>query len=241
MHETADLVDLARLERIASRVATSAHVDLYGIGGSATMAEEMQSRLYRIGINSHFWPEVHTGLTSAALQDEHSVAIAISNTGRTEETIQMLECAKSTGALTVAVTKMQQLRRERAKGPLADAAAPPAPQAQALRLRLPDGTDEPLTGEIVLGRAPSVSRASGTALPRLVTIGTGDPDISRSHLRVGLEGGTVVVTDLRSRNGTSVVQPGRAPVKLRAGEPTPVLAGTVIDLGGGWTLQVVEG
>jgi DNA-binding MurR/RpiR family transcriptional regulator len=68
------------------------------------MAQEMQSRLYRIGIDSHFWPEVHSGLTSAALQDEHSVAIGISNTGLTEETIQMLECAKSTGALTIAIT-----------------------------------------------------------------------------------------------------------------------------------------
>lgn len=104
LHETAELIDLSMLGRIATRIATCRHVDLYGIGGSATMAEEMQSRLYRIGINSHFWPEVHTGLTSASLQDEHSVAIGISNTGRTEETIQMLERAKSTGALTVAVT-----------------------------------------------------------------------------------------------------------------------------------------
>ncbi|MGN6200129.1 MurR/RpiR family transcriptional regulator [Humibacter sp.] len=104
LHETAELIDLARLQRIATRIAASHHVDLYGIGGSALMAQEMQSRLYRIGIDSHFWPEVHSGLTSAALQDEHSVAIGISNTGLTEETIQMLECAKSTGALTIAIT-----------------------------------------------------------------------------------------------------------------------------------------
>jgi pSer/pThr/pTyr-binding forkhead associated (FHA) protein len=74
-----------------------------------------------------------------------------------------------------------------------------------------------------------------------VQIGLGDPDISRSHLRLTVEGGTVVVTDLQSRNGTTVVQPDRAPVKLRAGEPTPVLAGTVIDLGGGCTMRVVAG
>jgi DNA-binding MurR/RpiR family transcriptional regulator len=104
LRATAEFVDLERLEHLAVRIARCEHVDLYGIGGSATMAEEMQARLYRIGISSHFWPEVHTGLTSAALQNEHCVAIAISNTGRTEETIQMLECAKSTGALTVAVT-----------------------------------------------------------------------------------------------------------------------------------------
>ena len=53
--------------------------------------------------------------------------------------------------------------------------------------------------------------------------------------------GTVVITDLHSRNGTHVVAPGKPPVKLRSGEPTPVLTGTVVDLGGGWTIQVVGG
>ena len=104
---------------------------------------------------------------------------------------------------------------------------------------MPDGALEPIGHELVLGRAPSVSKVSGGRLPRLVTIGYGDPDISRSHVRLALEGGTVVITDLHSRNGTLVVAPGKPPVKLRAGEPTPVLIGTVVDLGGGCTLQVV--
>jgi hypothetical protein len=68
------------------------------------MAREMQLRLYRIGINAHHWGEVHDGLTSAALLDEDSVAIAISNTGRTVETIEMLGQAKSSGAFTLAIT-----------------------------------------------------------------------------------------------------------------------------------------
>ena len=76
-------------------------------------------------------------------------------------------------------------------------------------------------------------------MPRPVVIGAGDPDISRTHLRVAVEGGTAVVTDLESRNGTQVVAPGQPPVRLRPSEPTPVLPDTVIDLGGGWTIQVV--
>lgn len=147
--------------------------------------------------------------------------------------------------LTIAVTALQQLRRGAKAGGRAEAsreasAPTDATPPPSVSLRLPGGGEEVLTGEIVLGRAPSVSRATGTRLPRLVTIGTGDPDISRSHVRVGLEGGTIVVTDLHSRNGTTVVQPGRAPVKLRAGEPTPVLAGTVVDLGGGCEFTVVD-
>ncbi|HET8778809.1 MAG TPA: FHA domain-containing protein [Agromyces sp.] len=149
--------------------------------------------------------------------------------------------------LTVASIDLRRLRAERAAQPVDETpagglavaeAARPAPAATA-SLRMPDGALEPLGPGVVLGRAPSVSQVSGGRLPRLVTIGAGDPDISRSHVRVSVEGDTVVITDLHSRNGTHVVAPGKAPVKLRAGDPTPVLAGTVVDLGGGWTVQVV--
>lgn len=104
LQETAAMMDLELLKRIAEKIATSSHVDIYGVGGSAMLAEEMHARLYRIGINSHHWSEVHVGLTSAAIQDENCVAIGISNTGRTEETIQMLRQAGLSGALTVALS-----------------------------------------------------------------------------------------------------------------------------------------
>lgn len=104
LQETASIMDLPLMKEISTRIASSRHVDIYGVGGSATLAEEMQARLYRIGINSHYWSEVHAGLTSAAIQDADCVAIGISNTGRTEETIQMLLQARDAGALTVAVS-----------------------------------------------------------------------------------------------------------------------------------------
>jgi DNA-binding MurR/RpiR family transcriptional regulator len=104
LQETASIIDLALLKDIAQSIATSNHVDIYGVGGSAMLAEEMQARLYRIGVNSHHWSEVHVGLTSAAIQGEGCVAIGISNTGRTEETIQMLRQARLSGALTVALS-----------------------------------------------------------------------------------------------------------------------------------------
>ncbi len=47
---------------------------------------------------------MHNGLTSAAILDHKCVAIGISNTGRTDETIQMLTVAKASGAHTVAIT-----------------------------------------------------------------------------------------------------------------------------------------
>ncbi|TXN29228.1 MurR/RpiR family transcriptional regulator [Lacisediminihabitans profunda] len=104
LRETASAIDLPQMKILAKRIATSRHVDIYGVGGSAFLAEEMQARLYRIGVNTHVWSEVHAGLTSAAIQDSGSVAIGISNSGRTEETIQMLREAGRAGALTVAIS-----------------------------------------------------------------------------------------------------------------------------------------
>jgi len=141
---------------------------------------------------------------------------------------------------TVLTSDIAKLRAERAAK--RNVSTPPEPAAPVTEvfLVLSGGSREPLTQPILVGRSPSVSQVSGGQMPRLLTVGTPDQDISRTHVRFVLEGGTVVVTDLHSRNGTLVVLPGKEPQKLRAGEPTSVIAGTVVDLGGGITLTVEE-
>lgn len=104
LQTTAGLVDTATAVRVARAIARSPHLDVYGVGGSGLTALEMEARLYRIGIRVHAWSEIHDGLTSAAILDPECVAIGISNTGRTEETIQMLTVAQQAGAHTVAIT-----------------------------------------------------------------------------------------------------------------------------------------
>jgi DNA-binding MurR/RpiR family transcriptional regulator len=104
LQTTAALLDLPTAVRVADAIAKSRHLDVYGVGGSALTALEVEARLYRIGISVHPWSEVHNGLTSAAILDRKCVAIGISNTGRTDETIQMLTVAKAAGARTVAIT-----------------------------------------------------------------------------------------------------------------------------------------
>ena len=104
LREATSAIDLPVLNEVSRRVASSHHVDIYGVGGSAMLAQELQGRLYRIGITAYAWSEVHLGLTSAAIQGPQTVAIGISTTGRTEETLQMLAEAGRAGALTVAIS-----------------------------------------------------------------------------------------------------------------------------------------
>lgn len=112
----------------------------------------------------------------------------------------------------------------------------PAPR---FYLELPMGGREQLNQPLLVGRAPRASTASGESSSRLVTI-PGDKDISRNHAQFTVEGATVVVTDLHSRNGTQIIPPGKEAQQLRPGEPTAVIVGAIVDLGSGVTFTVRE-
>ena len=56
-------------------------------------------------------------------------------------------------------------------------------------------------------------------------------DISRTHAQVRVDGEDVLVTDLNSTNGMFLIEPGLPPRRLRSGEPTPLRALAVVDLG----------
>jgi hypothetical protein len=139
---------------------------------------------------------------------------------------------------TVMVSDIAALR---AKRKAARAAAPPEPpSAPTLYLELSTGGRETLDQPLIIGRAPSATRVSGGNVPRLVSMNTPNQDISRTHAQITAEGGTVVVTDLHSSNGTTIILPGKPAQKLRPGEPSAVIVGTIIDLGDGATLTVCE-
>lgn len=138
---------------------------------------------------------------------------------------------------TVMAEDLAELRARRREHGAAAPAAVPAPSLHLLRF---DGVVEALDQPVLVGRAPSVSQVPGGRIPRLVTVTSLGQDISRNHVQFAVEGGTVVVTDLHSRNGTHVILPGKSPQKLRQGEPTAVIVGTVIDLGGGVVFTVSE-
>lgn len=91
---------------------------------------------------------------------------------------------------------------------------------------------------VLVGRAPETARFEGPVAPRLVTVPSPEQDISRSHVEIRPEGGHVLVSDLRSTNGTVVTLPGAEPRRLHPGEVIPVGPGALIDLGDGITITV---
>jgi DNA-binding MurR/RpiR family transcriptional regulator len=115
MQDTAALLDLLEVERAAEAIAAASRVDVYGASGSALVGAEMQLCLHRIGVAAWAWTDVHNGLAGAALLGPGNVALGISHSGQTRETIEVIAEAGSKGATTVALTSFP-------RSPLADVA-----------------------------------------------------------------------------------------------------------------------
>jgi DNA-binding MurR/RpiR family transcriptional regulator len=129
MHDTAALLDLSEVERAAQAIAGASRVSIFGASGSALVGEEMQFSLHRIGVAAWAWTDVHNGLASAALSRPGDVALGISHSGQTRETIEMLAEAGGHGATTIALTSFPRS----ALAELADVVLLTATQATTFR------------------------------------------------------------------------------------------------------------
>jgi DNA-binding MurR/RpiR family transcriptional regulator len=104
VEETAAQLDAAMLAQVVDAVVRARRIDIYGIGASAFVALDLQQKLHRIERIVYAWPDPHSAVTSAALLRRGDVAIGISHTGTTADTVGSLAEARSRGATTVAIT-----------------------------------------------------------------------------------------------------------------------------------------
>ncbi|MDX8051445.1 MurR/RpiR family transcriptional regulator [Lentzea sp. BCCO 10_0798] len=104
VEETAEQLDIESLDKVVQAVAGARRVDVYGFGASAFVAFDLQQKLHRIGLTCFAWNDTHIALTSAAVLTGADVAVGISHTGSTAETVEALRVARETGATTVALT-----------------------------------------------------------------------------------------------------------------------------------------
>ncbi|HET6500955.1 MAG TPA: MurR/RpiR family transcriptional regulator, partial [Amycolatopsis sp.] len=104
VEETADQIDVVALERVIDLLAEAGRVDVYGVGASAFVAADLQQKLHRIGRVCFAWSDTHIMLTSAAVLTRGDIAIGVSHTGATADTVEALRVAREHGAVTVALT-----------------------------------------------------------------------------------------------------------------------------------------
>lgn len=110
IRDTTQLLELGQLERAVNALCNANRIDLYGVATSSIVAQDFYQKLVRIGKNCTAFADSHMQITSASTLAEGDVAIAISYSGETPETIDALACAKDAGAFTICITSYRSSR-----------------------------------------------------------------------------------------------------------------------------------
>ena len=126
---------------------------------------------------------------------------------------------------------------EESSGDVGDT-APQQELVSRFRLRHINGTKYLLTKPLIMGRLPAAPLRGDRGVT-LVVLASPDGVVSSTHARVEVLGDVVVVTDLRSTNGTRVINPGQPTVLLAPGDSMALGVGAIIDLGDGNRLEVL--
>ena len=104
LEDTLRVLDLGALDRAAEALLAARRVDIYGSGGSAVAALDLQYKLMRVGVRALPHTDAQLQALSAALLTAADLAIGISHSGAAPDVLHALETAKKAGAKTIALT-----------------------------------------------------------------------------------------------------------------------------------------
>ncbi|CAN5318934.1 hypothetical protein BH11ACT4_BH11ACT4_22680 [soil metagenome] len=135
-------------------------------------------------------------------------------------------------------TRVTEVQRERPRRPQVTAPLPASARYYQFRV---GSLTEPITLDrpCFVGRRPSPPRVTRGSSPRLLRVPSPLKEVSATHIELRQLGTSVIVTDLKSTNGSVVMVPGSVPRKLRQGESLVVSPGTLVDIGDDNVLQIL--
>ena len=104
LQDTLSMLDMSGVENAVNALAGARNIHFFGVGTSATIAQDAYYRFMRIGLPAHAEVDSHIMLIAAAQLGAEDVAVAISHCGATLDTVETLRIAKARGAHTIAIT-----------------------------------------------------------------------------------------------------------------------------------------
>ena len=104
LEETIRILDIAELEVAIQAICNARQIVLFASGNSIPIAMDLNFRLTKIGLQSLFAIDPTMQEMQASLTTPEDVAVGISHTGSSKDTVHALELAKERGARTICIT-----------------------------------------------------------------------------------------------------------------------------------------
>ncbi len=149
LQDTLAVLDVGEMERAVDAILRAGKVQLYGAGGSGGIASVAYEKLLRVGVFSSVCTDPHTQTVLAGMLRPGDVAIGVSHSGASMETVNAVSLAKDAGATSIGITN-------RSRSPL----------AKLVDIKLVTGAQE-----TPLGPEAGVSRIAQVAIVDVLCVG----------------------------------------------------------------------
>jgi DNA-binding MurR/RpiR family transcriptional regulator len=101
---TVELLDVENFENAVKAWDSANIIGIFGIASSSYVALDLQLKLNRQGKNSIAWADAHTALTSVSMLKPGDCLVAISHSGTTLDTIDVMQEFKNRGITIILIT-----------------------------------------------------------------------------------------------------------------------------------------
>lgn len=104
LQNTAAMLEQSQMEPLIEMLSHAERICIFGVGTSASIAEDAQYRFLQLGYPSSCYTDILFMPVAALNMKKGEAAIGISHSGRTEATLEAVRLAKEQGAFSVAIT-----------------------------------------------------------------------------------------------------------------------------------------
>lgn len=104
LEDTVRIMETPVVEAAVKALCGAQHIELFASGNSIPLAMDFNFRLTKIGLHSRFSIDPTVQEMYASLTSPQDVAVGISHTGSSKDTVYALELAKQRGAHTICIT-----------------------------------------------------------------------------------------------------------------------------------------
>lgn len=104
MQQTFSMINYEKLEQFLKLIQQAEHLDFFGLGGSGTVAIDVENKFIRTGINTRCCIDSHIQLMWTALLGEKDVIVIFSNSGMTKHFADVMKLARKNGTKIVLIT-----------------------------------------------------------------------------------------------------------------------------------------
>lgn len=105
IESTMDVINRQEVKKAVDALLEAKKIDFYGVGASAIVAQDAMHKFMRINKSCTAYTDSHMQLVSAANLTKDDVAVGISYSGQTADTVDALKLARNAGATTICITR----------------------------------------------------------------------------------------------------------------------------------------